>query len=236
MSKGINLTSSEWTDIVFEGRNKEYGAYAMRQSASKRHIYAILIVTTFFVFVTFLPTLLKVILPSTHVEKYDESTVLTTVDMTEKVKPDAPAAPPKQVIPRHTITFTPPEITEEPIDESHQLKSQTELNETRAMISQTTMEGSDSPTAVSITDVTQPKATEENTSPIVFAEQMPQFPGGDKALISFISQNLRYPTIAAESSIQGRVTIRFVVSKTGEVTDVQILRGIDPACDKEAYE
>jgi len=65
-------------------------------------------------------------------------------------------------------------------------------------------------------------------------EQMPQFPGGDRELLSFIAKNLRYPTIAQENGIQGKVFVRFVVSATGDVKDVKVMRSLDPYCDKEA--
>jgi len=65
-------------------------------------------------------------------------------------------------------------------------------------------------------------------------EQMPEFPGGDKALISFLARKIKYPIIAQENGIQGRVIIRFVVTRTGEVENPEILRSLDPACDKEA--
>ena len=68
--------------------------------------------------------------------------------------------------------------------------------------------------------------------PIV--EQMPQFPGGDEALMNYIASNLQYPLSAYENGIQGRVQVRFVVEKDGSVSDVSVLRGIDPALDDEA--
>jgi len=70
--------------------------------------------------------------------------------------------------------------------------------------------------------------------PVYGVEQMPQFPGGDEELMKFIKDNLHYPKVAAEVGIEGRVTIRFVVSRIGEVTDVTVIRGFDPSCDREA--
>ncbi len=77
-----------------------------------------------------------------------------------------------------------------------------------------------------------PVMTEDK--PVYGVEQMPQYPGGDEELLKFIKNNLKYPKDAAEKGIEGRVTIRFVVSKTGEVTDVMVIRGLDPSCDAEA--
>lgn len=63
---------------------------------------------------------------------------------------------------------------------------------------------------------------------------MPQFPGGDSELKKFIESNLKYPVVAQENGIQGRVVVRFTVKKDGTVNDPHIVRGLDPSCDKEA--
>jgi len=65
-------------------------------------------------------------------------------------------------------------------------------------------------------------------------EQMPQFPGGDDELMKFLTKTVHYPVIAEENGIQGKVICGFVVTKTGEIVDVQVLRSLDPSCDKEA--
>ena len=65
-------------------------------------------------------------------------------------------------------------------------------------------------------------------------EQMPSFPGGPAALMKYLSENMRYPAVAEESGIQGRVTVQFVVEKDGSVTDVRTMKSVDPALDREA--
>jgi TonB family protein len=66
------------------------------------------------------------------------------------------------------------------------------------------------------------------------AEKMPQFPGGEKALLEYIGHNLKYPRIAQRNGIQGRVIIRFVIDEEGKVKNVNVLRGLDADCDYEA--
>ena len=76
---------------------------------------------------------------------------------------------------------------------------------------------------------------EESSQPIfTVVETMPQFPGGDAALLQFLAKSIKYPVIAQENGIQGRVILRFVVSKTGTIDNVTVLRSLDPTCDKEA--
>lgn len=75
--------------------------------------------------------------------------------------------------------------------------------------------------------------SEDNEKPFMTVEQMPSFPGGEAEMHKYIASNLKYPEKAKEEGIQGRVTVRFVVSKQGDITNTVILRGIDPECDKE---
>ncbi|MFO7880327.1 MAG: energy transducer TonB [Bacteroidota bacterium] len=77
---------------------------------------------------------------------------------------------------------------------------------------------------------------EEEVDPIDFAvvEDKPVFPGGDAALMKFLSEETEYPEIAKENNIQGRVFIQFVIDVNGKVTSVSVARGVDPYLDKEA--
>jgi protein TonB len=76
---------------------------------------------------------------------------------------------------------------------------------------------------------------EEDTSiPFSFVEEMPQFPGGDTELLQFVNKSIKYPAIAQENGIQGRVTCAFVINRDGSVVDAEVVRGVDPSLDKEA--
>ena len=82
------------------------------------------------------------------------------------------------------------------------------------------------------TTTTSPKVSEDK--PLTVCEQMPAFPGGEKELTKFIQENLHYPVLSSQLRVEGRVTVRFVVKTTGEVTDVVVIRGLDNNCDDEA--
>jgi protein TonB len=80
-----------------------------------------------------------------------------------------------------------------------------------------------------------PKQEEEATEEIfVVVEKQPEFPGGNTAMMKFLSDNIRYPVIAQENGIQGRVICNFVVERDGSITDAQVVRGVDPSLDREA--
>jgi TonB family protein len=87
-----------------------------------------------------------------------------------------------------------------------------------------------------VVDSTSDKGQLQESRGEVFThvEEMPQFPGGDKEIINFLSQNIKYPEDAQKQKIEGMVIVRFVVNKTGEVSDVFIVRSLTPSCDEEA--
>ena len=80
----------------------------------------------------------------------------------------------------------------------------------------------------------KPKVEEVTEEIFVVVEDQPEFPGGNTAMMKFLSDNIKYPVIAQENGIQGRVITNFVVEKDGSITDVQVVRGVDPSLDKEA--
>ena len=238
MAKDINLNAADWCEMVFEGKNKSYGAYTMRQGSNKRHITSLIITVIFIGLVASLPAIIKFVqkLAPKH-EVMNERTVLSEVaKLEDQVKEQnikrATEAPPPPPL-KSTIKFTAPVITDEPIEEGEELKSQDELSATKITVSVADVKGTNEETGTDIADLQDHQVVIEE-KPVYGVEQMPQFPGGEEELLRFIQDNLRYPPSAAEIGIDGRVTIRFVVDRSGNVTDVTVMRGLDPACDKEA--
>lgn len=243
MAKDINLTSKAWCDLIFEGRNKTYGAYAMRQSSSKRHLMALLIVGVLAAFLTILPTLISTIENATRRQTSDslqeESVLAELKELEDKVNEQdiirqetAPPPPPL----KSTVQFTAPVMVDaSELDDDSRMKSQEDLSQSKVQISIATVEGEDVEGAIDIADLEEQKVIVEQKEEVYIGVEInPSFPGGEEELMKYIRDNLRYPVIAAENNIEGRVTIRFVVNKRGEVTDVTVLRGLDPACDNEA--
>lgn len=242
MGKDINLNSSEWRDIIFENKNKSYGAYELRKSSSKRHIVAFCVMVVVVALLAALPSFLEAVKSAQHQAGVDEAFELSNIANVEEKIPEeniirqetAPPPPPLKA----TIQFTPPVITEDSkVKEDKEMKATEELKESKEQISFKTQEGTNDKNAVAPEELREHKVIveeKEPEKPFVSVEQMPQFPGGDAELMKFIGSNLKYPTIAAENGIEGRVVIRFVVGKEGGVSDVQVVRSLDPSCDKEA--
>ena len=243
MAKDINLISQEWNDIIFEGKYKDYGAYEMRSSSSKRHIIAFIISLLTVILVAFLPTIVSEIEKRRPIpEQLTGDTVLADlqkqleeeVQKQDEIRDNSEPPPPPL---KSTIQFTAPEIVEsDKINEEDQIKSQDDLNESKVQISTATVEGTDEEHGMDIADLEQHKAIAEDTDKTVHTvvEQMPEFPGGTAELLKYISQNIKYPAVAAENGIQGRVTLKFVINKNGEVGQITVISGVDPLLDKEA--
>ena len=233
MSK-IDLTSIEWRDLVFQGKNKAYGAYVLREESPKRHNIAMLVITIVAVVGFLSPQLIKMVTPDAK-EANEEKVVMATLDNTpkeEKIEKIIDVEPPKEVI--NQVKFTPPVITEDSkVSEADELKSQQELDKAPNISIIDVTGGSDKKVdpEEKVQQVTQEKVEDKVWD---FVEQQPQFPGGEAELNAFLSKNMRYPAIAQENRIQGKVIIQFVVGKTGKVSKVKVLRSLDPACDREA--
>jgi len=231
----IDLTSLEWRELIFIGKNKEYGAYQLRSESSKRHNLAMLIVTVVAVIAFSLPKLIEMAKPKEKVETIG----VTTLSQLEKavvkhdVKKAEAAIPPPAL--KSSIKFTAPVIKkDEEVSEDEEIKSQQELTDARGVISIADVKGNDEEHGADIADIKANVTQEVEEKPYTIIEQMPQYPGGEEELLAFIGNNLKYPIIAQENGIQGRVVIRFVVSKTGTISNVEVLRSLDPACDREA--
>ncbi|KAA6339311.1 hypothetical protein EZS27_012739, partial [termite gut metagenome] len=202
----------------------------------KRHNWAMLIVLVVALVGFTLPRLIELAIP----EKKEGMTEVTSFAQLEEpevkqeqVKPVEPLPPPPPL--KSSIKFTAPVIKkDEEVREEDELKSQDELTQTNLTISIADVTGNDEENGKDIADLRQIVTQKEEEKPYQVVEQMPTFPGGTEELMKFISSNMRYPTISLENGIQGRVICRFVVAKDGTVQDIQIVRSLDPNCDKEA--
>ena len=238
MSK-IDLTSPEWCELVFQNRNRSYGAFKMRADSKKRHTWAMMSVLLLALLVSAMPTLIKFATPDKVVEKMVEVAVLSQLEepevKQEEFKRLDPVAPPPAL--KSSIKFTAPVIKkDEEVVEEDEIKSQSELTESKVAISIADVKGNDELNGKDIAELQEVivKTAEPESKPYTMVEQMPQFPGGEKELLSYIAKNLHYPTVAAENGVQGKVFIRFVVSALGTVEGVEVIRSLDPYCDKEA--
>lgn len=234
-----DLNSAAWCDLVFAEKNKEYGAYQMRAGSARRHTIAVVAVAGIALLGFCLPMLVPKAAPQAR-EVITEVTVLSQLEepevKQEEMKRVEPVAPPPPAL-KSSIKFTAPVIKKDAeVSDVDEIKGQEELTQSAAAISIADVTGNDEEHGQDIADLEQVVVQAPEEEPQVFevAEQMPQFPGGTAALMKFISKHLKYPQTAVDNGVQGRVTCRFLVGQDGTVSDVEILKPLDPYCDKEA--
>lgn len=242
MSK-IDLISNEWADLVFEGRNQAYGAYRLRKSTSKRNLWSLLIVLIAAV-VIFSAIAIKNVIQANQKVAITTEVELSKIETKKqaKVEKKAPVKiePPKQVEKvKSSIKFTAPVIKkDEDVKPEEEMKNQDELQKTKTTIGAFNVVGNDEVGGEVLKakeEIAQPEPPKEEENKVFdVVEENPSFPGGQAALMQWLNANIKYPVIAAENGIEGRVIVQFVVSKTGSISDVRVVRGVDPSLDKEA--
>jgi protein TonB len=238
MAKDINITSREWCELVFTGKNRDYGAYAIRKNSSKRHIIAYIVIIACIMLVMLAPTLVELLTPVKHDEGITEVTALSDIkiELPEENKVEQINVPPPPTL-KTTIKFTAPVIKKDEEVPDEEIKTQEELFDAKAAISIADVQGNDDEAGKDIADLDEHRLITEQKDEVFLVgsvEQNPEFPGGQDAMMKWIYNELKYPVIAMEMGIGGRVTVSFVVGKDGAIRDITILRGVDPSLDKEA--
>ncbi|WP_295434471.1 energy transducer TonB [uncultured Prevotella sp.] len=242
MSK-IDLISNAWCDLVFEGKNQAYGAYKLRKGTSKRNLWSIIIVLIAAVAI-FSAIAIKNVIEANQKVAVTTAVELSKIDKTPKVekKKAAPKIEQPKVVEKvkSSIKFTAPVIKKDSeVKPEEEMKTQEDLQKTKTTIGAFTVVGNDEidgevlKAKVEIAQPEPPKNEEENKVFDVVEEQ-PSFPGGQGALMSWLHDNIKYPVVAAENGIQGKVIVQFIVGKNGSISNVKVLRSVDPSLDKEA--
>ena len=242
MSK-VDLISNAWCDLVFEGRNQEYGAYRLRKSTGKRNIWSIAIVLIAAV-VIFSAIAIKNVIQANQRVAVTTAVELSSIQTKKqaKVEKKAPVKieQPKQVEKvKSSIKFTAPVIKkDEDVKPEEEMKNQDDLQKTKTTIGAFNVVGNDEiggEVLKAKEEIAQPEPPKEDENKVFdVVEEQPSFPGGQGALMQWLRDNIKYPVIAAENGIEGRVIVQFVVSKSGSISNVNVVRGVDPSLDKEA--
>ena len=246
----IDLYDPKWVDMVFAGKNKEYGAYQLRKGTSGRNIKALLILVIAAALVGgFLAWKVIEQKQAEEQQAYMEAMELAKLQQQakkeeKKKEPVKPKIEPKKEIPvaRETQKFTAPVIKkDELVKEENQVKQMDKLDEKVAVgtenkegVKDRTIEAVRSEIAVAAPPPPPAPKPEVSTKVFDVVEEMPSFPGGNGALMSYLNGNTKYPVVAQENGVQGKVIISFVVERDGSISDVKVARSVDPSLDREA--
>lgn len=246
----IDLTKNGWCDLIFEGRNKQYGAYKLRTQTGKRNVKAIITIAILaaLCIVLFYIKAGYDAYQAAHA-KNENVTELSTLNQPKKkeakVERKVQVEEKKEVVKevKSSIKFTAPVIKKDAeVKPEEEMKTQDQIMQTNTAIGALDVKGnSDQGEILKVTQRVEtepvkaeaPKPEVENK---VFdvVEQMPSFPGGQSALMQYLANNIKYPVVAQENGVQGRVVVSFVVERDGSITDVQVVRSVDPSLDREA--
>lgn len=257
MAKDVDLSSKEWTDLIFEGKNKEFGAYTLRQSSDRRHNLAVVYVVAGLILVFLFAWIygmiqtarenaekerLAELLAQVEQQQFEELIIEEEIieenqmEQEEEIpEPEEEEALAEEIL--NTAKFT-EFLTAKDEEVTEEVKSADEVKDTSTALGSTDFDkGTDDLNIVREHKnevIVEEKTPEEDTKVFNSVEQMPQFPGGDAELLKWISSHIKYPAIAMENNVQGRVVVQFVVTKNGSIGEVKVVRGKDPDLDKEA--
>ncbi len=252
--RNVDLTSSEWRDLIFADKNKEFGAYQLRKASDKRHNMAFL-----YMLIGLAVVVILVIAYSKYTDYRDEQKALELQEQREKmmaaaieqVEEEAPEEEPEEQkfeqpeieVPEEVLATV--QVTQIAIVEADKVKNevmdmetQKEDHTARGVLTQEGSDDADKFKAVQeqvVVKEPEPEVVKPKEEEIFVAvEQLAEFPGGQAALMKWLSNNIRYPESAQQNDIQGRVIVKFVVEKDGSIGQATIAKGVDKDLDREA--
>jgi periplasmic protein TonB len=232
-------------DLVFANRNKAYGAFDLRKMYGKRMTRGTLVGLSAFLLLIMTPVIYAKY--QEWVTKQDDELMMREITLAEPppIDPNKPEPPPPPKVDpppiRDQIKFIPPvvkkdeEVVEEvPPPTQEDMKDKDPSDEDR--------KGDENGVPDQTFDAPPPpppppppdEPVSEETFNTASVQQKPMFPDGDAALFKYLSENIKYPAVARDNGISGKVIVSFVVSKSGNIEDVQVVRGIGGGCDQEA--
>jgi protein TonB len=221
------INAPAFDDIVFEARNKEYGAYKLRKRYN-RNVSIALLIGILIIATAIITPYLNAKASENRTKRAERQVVVKMENLDQPnqqvAPPPPPPPPPTDVVQQQR--YVPPQVVDsiKPEDVKQLMtadQAQTEVtNKEVVEVVQQVKE--------------EVQEAEAEQTPFVVVEEMPMFPGGDPALLAYIAANTQYPEIAKENNIQGKVIVRFCVTSKGGVNQVSVLKGVDPELDKEA--
>ncbi len=232
----LGNNSSKLNDVIFENRNKNYGAYAIRQSYNDALVKSIVCLSSVIALVfgsAFIynkannePSIEKLILFNDP--ELDPMEYTTKVDITpipEPVQNTAAAA----TAPAGAIATV---INDAAPDPTTPTNLSTPINGVGTETATgTSSDGPDTAPVTTISVAATPAVIP--TEAVIVADEMPEFDGGAKGLMKYVGQNIVYPSVAREIGIEGIVYVSFVVNETGNVENAKVIKGIGYGCDEE---
>ncbi len=230
MKTEVTTVPASWDDIVFENRNKEYGAYLLRKIYSRNVLLAVVAMLVFSGLVIAGPEIAKLFRSDEVKESKRDLNKVVSLDQPPPIMPNTPPPPRVEVPPPvKTLKYVAPKVTKEEVVEE-EIPTIEEIK--KVEVSTETVEGPE--TVVFEEPVKAAVDNGDDNQIYTVVEQQPEFPGGLEAMMKFIQKNMKYPAQARRMGTEGKVFIGFVVNSDGKIVDVNTIKGISADCDKEA--
>lgn len=232
------ILKSDYLDIVFDGRNKNYGGYDLRRRYAdrmKKSGIAILAFGLISIGYNVFANRAKKAAPPPPPPIEVKLAEPPPIDETKPPPPPPPSEPPPPVKP--TVQFTPPEIKkDEEVKEEEKPAEQKDLKEAAAGIKTEAGDVNGIDPGIVDNPGTGTGVVEAAPPPAIFkvVEQMPEFPGGEAALNKYLQDHINYPEKATAASQQGTVRVKFVVNEDGSISNVEVQRPLGFGMDEEA--
>lgn len=249
----VDLTSREWNDLIFADKNKEFGAYELRKKSDRRHNMAMLFMLIGLVVVCALVFALNKYsdyrAEQAALELQEQREKMMAAQLAEQQQEEEVEEEPEQQkfeqpevqVPEEVLATV--QVTQIAIVDADKVKNevmdmdaQKEDNTARGVVTQEGSDDADKFQAVQEQVVVKEPEPEKPKEEEIFVavEQQAEFPGGQAALMKWLSNNVRYPESAQQNDVQGRVIVKFVVEKDGSIGTATILKGVDKDLDREA--
>jgi periplasmic protein TonB len=212
-------------EIVFEFRNKNYGAYVLRKLYNK-HVTVSLLLAVFMLCAGLCYPFISGFYRNNHGRFIKEGVIIDVINLPPADKAPPPPPPPPSIDIKRLV-LRPPIVTEGEIPDDEGLVMD-DYNRNAVNTPINTEEPITRAEEPAILDV------EPEPEPPTYVQEMPTFVGGEPAMYQFIAANINYPKLANETNVQGKVFVSFVIDASGHVTRVKLLRGIGSGCDEEA--
>jgi len=220
------IKAPAFDDIVFENRNKEYGAYSLRKKYNRNVVIA-LIIGILILGTAVITPYLNAKAAENKAKKAERQVEIKmeNLDQPQQIAPPPPPPPPPPDAVQQARYVPPVVVDSIKPEEATQLMS----------ADQAQVEVKNEEVVAEVAVVAEEvQENVDEAEPFVVVEEMPMFPGGESALLAYISEHTQYPEVAKENNIQGKVIVRFCVTSKGGVDKVEILKSVDPELDKEA--
>jgi len=232
--KANEINSADWDDIVFENRNKAYGAYFIRSIYGRNVVIASLLTLLILGLVLAFPRIVEFLKQQEEREevalksiKYTDLAPPPPIDKNQPPPPKLDVPPPVKTL----VKFLPPKVTDKQIVEEEEMPTMEEVKQND--VGAENIEGTGE---IEFDEPVEEVLKEGNDEDIIFTivEQQAEYPGGLGSMAKFLQKNMKYPAIARRMGIEGSVFVSFVIDREGGLSDIQVIKGISAECDKEA--